>query len=133
MSWEFIPPYSLAHGGAWESLVKVFKRALLEIVKFSQCTPNLVELQTYIANTTRLVNNRPLTPLSVDPLQSHHLHCSPLHFTFIHPLVHHTTLIIYPGIFVLTQPLLNAFGKDRSNFIILGKMDQILSPSPATT
>ena len=73
--WEFIPPYSPAQGGAWESLVKLFKRTLLEIGKFTQRTPNLVELQTYISNATHLVNNRPLTPLSDDP--SDHTAISP--------------------------------------------------------
>ena len=29
--------------------------------------PNLIELQTYVLNSTRLVNDRPLTPLSDDP------------------------------------------------------------------
>ena len=40
---------------------------MLEVAKSSQRTPNLVELQTFVSNTTNLVNNRPLTPLSDDP------------------------------------------------------------------
>ena len=85
ISWEFIPPYSPAQGEAWESLVKVFKRTLLEIAKFLQRTPNLVELQTYIANTTRLVNNRPLTPLSDNPKDNNAISPSPLLTLAFHP------------------------------------------------
>ena len=85
ISWEFIPPYSIAQGEAWESLVKVFKRTLLEIAKFLQRTPNLVELQTYIANTTRLVNNRPLTPLSDNPKDNNAISPSPLLTPAFHP------------------------------------------------
>ena len=66
ISWEFIPPYSPSQGGAWESLIKVFKRTLIQVTKFPR-TPTLVELQTYICNATRIVNDRPLTPLSDDP------------------------------------------------------------------
>ena len=67
ISWEFIPPYSPAQGGAWESLVKVFKKTLLQVASSSHRTPNLMELQTYVSNTTYLVNNRPLTSTSDDP------------------------------------------------------------------
>ena len=66
ISWEFIPPYSPSQGGAWESLIKVFKRTLIQITKFPR-TPTLVELQTYICNATHIVNDRPLTPLSDNP------------------------------------------------------------------
>ena len=66
ISWEFIPPYSPSQGGAWESLIKVFKRTLIQVTKFPR-TPTLVELQTYICNATRIVNDHPLTPLSDDP------------------------------------------------------------------
>ena len=67
LSWEFIPPYSPSQGGAWESMIKVFKRTLTHIANLSQKMPSFVELQTYISNATRLVNDRPLTPLSDDP------------------------------------------------------------------
>ena len=67
ISWEFIPPYSPAQRGAWESLVKVFKKTLLQVASSSHRTPNLMELQTYVSNTTYLVNNRPLTSTSDDP------------------------------------------------------------------
>ena len=67
LTWEFIPPYSPSQGGAWESLIKVFKQTLLKTVNLTHRRPTLVELQTYISNTTRLVNDRPLTSQSDDP------------------------------------------------------------------
>ena len=61
---EFILPYSPAQGGAWESLIKVFKRTLMKVTDLSHRTPSFIELQTYISNTARLVNNRLLKSLS---------------------------------------------------------------------
>ena len=68
LTWEFIPPYSPSQGGAWESLIKVFKRTLTNTVNLIHRKPTLVELQTYTSNATRLVNDRPLTAQSDDPL-----------------------------------------------------------------
>ena len=65
---ELIPPYSPSQGGAWESLIKVFKRTLTNTVNLIHCKPTLVELQTYTLNSTRLVNDRHLTAQSDDPL-----------------------------------------------------------------
>ena len=48
-------------------MIKVFKRTLTHIANLSQKMPSFVELQNYISNATRLVNDRPLTPLSDDP------------------------------------------------------------------
>ena len=56
-TWEFIPPNSPYQGGSWESLVKVFKQTVLKTVNLTRCWPTLVELQTYISNNTRLVND----------------------------------------------------------------------------
>ena len=55
ISWEFIPPYSPARGVAWEALVKVFKKTLLQVASSSHRTPNLMELQTYVSNNTYLI------------------------------------------------------------------------------
>ena len=38
-SWEFIPPYSPSQGGAWESLIKVFKRTITNTVDLTQRKP----------------------------------------------------------------------------------------------
>ena len=68
LTWEFIPSYS--QGGARESLIKVFKQTLLKTVNLTHRRPTLVELQTYISNNTRLINDRPLTSQS-DDLRDH--------------------------------------------------------------
>ena len=48
-------------------MIKVFKRMPTHIANLSQKMLSFVEVQTYISNATRLVNDRPLTPLSDDP------------------------------------------------------------------
>ena len=68
LSWEFIPPYSPSQGGAWESMIKVFKRTLTNTIHITHRKPTLVELQTFVSNATRIVNDRPLTSQSDDPL-----------------------------------------------------------------
>ena len=122
ISWEFIPPCSPVLGEAWESLVKVFKRILLEVVKFTQRTPNLVELQTYISNTTRLVNDRPLTSLSDDPKDHTAITPSSLltpAFCPLTPLAQHMTEMIFAGIIALMPQFPNGFGNGGSNLISL--------------
>ena len=68
LPWEFIPPYSPSQGGAWKSLIKVFKRTLTNTVYPTERKPTIVELQTYISNVTRIVNDRPLISQSDDRL-----------------------------------------------------------------
>ena len=88
ISWEFIPPYSPSQSGAWEFLIKVFKRTLTQVTK-SPRTPTLVELQTHICNATRLVNHRPLPSLSDNP----HLYTEITPSSLLTPLNHpHTPL-----------------------------------------
>ena len=67
LSWEFIPLYSPFQGGAWESLIKVFKRTLTNTANKTQRKSTLVEQQTYVSNATRPVNDRPLTSQSDGP------------------------------------------------------------------
>ena len=68
LTWTSIPPYSPSQGGAWESLIKVFKRTLTNTV-------NLIHLQTHTCGASdvhfelyTLVNDRHLTAQSDDPL-----------------------------------------------------------------
>ena len=67
VKWEFIPPYSPSQGGAWEAMIKQFKLILHRILDSSTHTPNLIELITFCSNSVRVVNERPITPLSDDP------------------------------------------------------------------
>ena len=67
INWEFIPPYAPAQGGAWETMVKQIKHVIANILEKSQRRPSFVELLTYVGSATKIVNDRPLTPLSDDP------------------------------------------------------------------
>ena len=67
IDWKFIPPYAPAQGGAWEAMVKQIKHVIANILEKSQCRPSFVELLTYVGSATKIVNDRPLTPLSDDP------------------------------------------------------------------
>ena len=66
ISWEFIPPYAPAQSGAWESMVKQFKRVIFQILDSSKRKPSFIELITYMGSAVRIVNKRPLVPLSDD-------------------------------------------------------------------
>ena len=67
IDWEFIPPYAPTQGGAWEAMVKQIKHVIANILEKSQRRPSFVELLTYVGSATKIVNDRPLTPLSDDP------------------------------------------------------------------
>ena len=66
ISWEFIAPYAPAQGGAWESMVKQIKRVIFQILDSSKRKPSLIKLITYMGSAVRIVNERPLIPLSDD-------------------------------------------------------------------
>ena len=67
INWQFIPPYAPSQGGSWEAMVKQFKIVLGNILEASKHKPNFIELLTYTGSAVRIVNERPLTPLSDDP------------------------------------------------------------------
>ena len=63
-SWVNIPPYALSQGGAWESMVKTsLTRVMNEICR----KPSLIELQTFMSDAVRIVNDRPLITVSDKP------------------------------------------------------------------
>ena len=68
VSWNFSPPYAPAQGGgAWESLVKQVKLVISRILDETLRKPSFIELLTYVGSAVRIVNERPLIPLSDDP------------------------------------------------------------------
>ena len=66
IQWFFNPPSAPHFGGVWERLVKSAKKAL-KITLNGQLV-NDETLLTFIAETESLLNSRPLTHVSVDPL-----------------------------------------------------------------
>ena len=67
VNWVRIPPYAPSQGGAWEMMVKLFKKALNQTIESIRRTPNLIELQTFTFDAVRIVNDRPLTTVSDQP------------------------------------------------------------------
>ena len=57
ISWVNIPPYAPSQGGAWESMVKLFKTSLTRVMNEIRRKPSLIELQTFISDAVRIVNN----------------------------------------------------------------------------
>ena len=67
INWVKIPPYVPTQGGSWESMVKLFKSALSRVVGDARRKPSLTELQTFVSDAVRIVNDRPLTSVSCAP------------------------------------------------------------------
>ena len=67
ISWVNIPPYEPSQGGAWESMVKSFKTSLTRVMNEIYRKPSLIELQTFMSDAVRIVNDRPLTTVSDKP------------------------------------------------------------------
>ena len=67
VNWIRIPPYAPSQGGAWEIMVKLFKKTLNQTIKNTRRTPTIIELQTFVIEAVRIVNDRPLTTVSDQP------------------------------------------------------------------
>ena len=67
INWIKIPSYAPSQGRSWESMVKLFKNALERIIVEARRKPSLIELQTFVSDAVRFVNDRPLTSVSTHP------------------------------------------------------------------
>ena len=67
INWIRIPPYAPSQGGSWEIMVKLFKTTLRRIIGHARRIPTLIELQTFVSDAVRIVNDRPLTTPSDQP------------------------------------------------------------------
>ena len=67
INWVRIPAYAASQAGSWESMVKLIKRALVRVMGEARRKPSLIELQTFVSDAIRIVNDRPLTTLSDKP------------------------------------------------------------------
>ena len=61
INWIKIPPYALSHGGALESMAKLFKTTLYKVMDNARRLPTVIEMQTFTVEAVRIVNDRPLT------------------------------------------------------------------------
>ena len=57
ISWVNILPYMPSQGGAWESMVKLFKTSLTWVMNKTCQKPSLIELQTFMSDVVWIVNN----------------------------------------------------------------------------
>ena len=64
INWVKIPLYAPSQGGSWEIMVKLFKNALRRVLQDVCRRPSLIELQTFVSDAVRIVNNRRLTTVS---------------------------------------------------------------------
>jgi hypothetical protein len=77
VQWHFIPPRGPHHGGVYERMVGVAKRALESLCHYSDLTVD--EFRTMAYKVANLVNSRPLSRLS---LSEGDLILTPNHFLF---------------------------------------------------
>ncbi|XP_075152891.1 uncharacterized protein LOC142226662 [Haematobia irritans] len=83
LHWEFIPPNAPHMGGLWEAGVKSFKSHFKKIVQNSKYT--FEEFSTLLARIEAVLNSRPLSPMTDDPLELNAL--TPGHFLRGAPLI----------------------------------------------
>jgi len=74
--WHFNPPAAPSQGGIWESCVKLVKTHLRKLIADESYTYE--EFETIIIFIEGILNSRPLTPVSDDPLDLEAL--TPAHF-----------------------------------------------------
>lgn len=76
MNWKFSPPYDSHFGGIWERLVASCKRSLRAVLEERSVTDEF--LLTVMKEVASLLNTRPITRVSTDPLEPEPL--TPNHF-----------------------------------------------------
>jgi len=81
ITWHFIPPRSPHFGGLWEASIKSIKTHLYRVLGETHLTYE--ELNTILIKIEAVLNSRPLTPLSSDPLDAAPL--TPAHFLIGEP------------------------------------------------
>jgi len=81
IDWSFNPPLAPHFGGSFEVMVKAAKKALYFVLKTANCTDE--ELTTAFTKAEFLINSRPLTYISNNPLDEEVL--TPNHFLFGQP------------------------------------------------
>ncbi|MBM6549260.1 hypothetical protein [Streptococcus dysgalactiae] len=62
--WHFNPPYASHHGGVWERLIRSARRTLMALCGHQ--TPTDEALNTMLVEVERILNNRPIVPVSTD-------------------------------------------------------------------
>ena len=85
INWRFNPPSAPHHGGVFESMIKLAKRAVYAVLENGVCSDE--ELATAFVHAEAMLNARPLTSISDDAEDLEPL--TPLHFLVGHRDIHH--------------------------------------------
>ena len=80
ITWKFIPQHAPWYGGWWERLIGITKNCIKKVL--GKALVNLETLQTLITEVECIINDRPLTYSSADPLDSEPL--TPSHLMYGH-------------------------------------------------
>ena len=64
VNWHFTPPGASHHGGAWERLIRSFRRIFTAVARSTRLDDQA--LITFAAEVEAILNDRPLTPVSAD-------------------------------------------------------------------
>jgi hypothetical protein len=80
IEWHFNPPLASHHGGVWERMIRTIRRVLLALL---QSNDRLVDdvLSTVLCEVENIVNSRPITKCSDDPMDFNVL--TPNHFLIL--------------------------------------------------
>ncbi|XP_068712837.1 uncharacterized protein [Montipora foliosa] len=65
MDWKFNPPTASHQGGVWERLIRSIRRILYSLV--GERLLNDEALRTFLVEVEKILNDRPITPVSSDP------------------------------------------------------------------
>lgn len=65
IEWNFNPPYSSHRGGLWERMIRSVRKIFKSLV--NEQLLNDEQLLTFMAETERIINDRPITQISDDP------------------------------------------------------------------
>lgn len=68
IEWHFNPPYASHMGGVWERMIRSARTILKALAREQILTDE--QLQTLMAEAERIMNDRPITPVSSDPNDS---------------------------------------------------------------
>ena len=93
LEWCFLPPHAAHRGGIWERLVGMTKRILASLLGKGDVDTDV--FRTVIAQAEFILNSRPLTHLSADPMDMEPL--TPLH-------------LLHPGVDVSADASMARFG-----------------------
>ena len=65
IEWHFNPPSASHMGGVWERMIRSTRTILKALASEQLLTDE--QLQTLMAEAERIINDRPITPVSSDP------------------------------------------------------------------